>query len=244
MRATSHSIFALRRPQLIRIPRYLLAALPICLAYLPIAFAFGVSAHNSGFPFAATVAMSLFVYAGCSQMIAVGLLAAGQPASVVILTTFLVNLRLLLLGTAIAERLGHWPVLRKTLFGLQHTDETFAALSAEGARVPLSQNRTLNFQSVIHASWVIGTILGYQLSGMVLDVKAFGLDYALPGMLIGLAGLMLRTRIQLVVGLSSACIALLAVALGQATGGVLLAAICGPTLGYWLERECQAPTPT
>ncbi len=216
-----------------------MAALPICLAYIPIAFAFGVTARNCGLPFSATVAMSLFVYAGASQMIAVGLIAAGQPLSVILLTTFLVNLRMLLLGTAIAERIGHWPTFRKILFGLQHTDETFAALSAQGKGSPFSQNRTLNFQTVVHASWVVGTIVGYQLSGMLFDMKVLGLDYALPGMLIGLAGLLVRTRTQIVVGLSSACIALLSVAAGHATWGILGAAVVGPTLGYWMEKACH-----
>lgn len=240
MSARPESIFALRRPAFLRVPRYLLAALPICLAYIPIAFAFGVSARNLGFPFAATAAMSLFVYAGASQMIAIGLMASGQPLSVILLTTFLVNLRMFLLSTAISERLGSWNCFHKILFGLQHTDETFAALSADGSGgEPLVQHRTLNFQSVIHLCWILGTILGYQLSDMVLDVKVLGLDYALSGMLIGLAGLMVRTRIQLVVGAFSASIALIAIVCGQGTWGVLIAAVCGPSLGYWMERACQ-----
>ena len=243
MRATPESIYALRRPIFPRIPKYLFAALPICLAYLPIAFAFGVSARNAGLPFPAAVAMSLFVYAGASQMIAVGLMAAGQPLSVILLTTFLVNLRLLLLGTAIAEKVGRWPRPFKVLFGFQHTDETFAALCAQDTR-HLAVHRTTNFQTVVHASWVVGTILGHQLSSMVINLETLGLDYALPGMLLGLAGLMVRTKVQMLVGIFSACIALLCVAAGQATWGVLLAASLGPTLGYWLEKQCPRPTPS
>ena len=56
-------------------------ALPITLGYVPIGFAYGVLAQKAGLSAFNTLAMSIFVYAGSSQLIAVGLrLAALQIA--------------------------------------------------------------------------------------------------------------------------------------------------------------------
>ena len=74
--------------------------------------------------------MSLFVYAGASQMVALGLIASGQSVVTIVLTTFLINLRLLLLGAAITPIFTGWSRKLRILFGLQLTDETFAALAA------------------------------------------------------------------------------------------------------------------
>ncbi|MEE8390137.1 MAG: AzlC family ABC transporter permease, partial [Anaerolineae bacterium] len=75
---------------------------PIVLGYIPIGLAFGVLAQKAGISTLNTLLMSLLVYAGSSQLIAVGLFASGVPALSVVLTTFVVNLRHVLLSAALS----------------------------------------------------------------------------------------------------------------------------------------------
>lgn len=102
------------------------AALPIVFGYVPIGLAFGALARQIGLSLWQIGLMSALVYAGSSQFIAVSLLGAGAGLLTIIVTTFLVNLRHLLMSSALSPYLprlnGHFLAL--LAFGV--TDETFA----------------------------------------------------------------------------------------------------------------------
>ena len=81
-------------------------ALPIILGYVPVGFAYGVLAQKSGLSGLNTLLMSALVYAGSAQLIAVGLFAAAVNPLAIVATTFIVNLRHLLMSAALAPYLG------------------------------------------------------------------------------------------------------------------------------------------
>lgn len=100
--------------------------LPIILGYVPVGFAYGVLAQKSGLSGINTILMSLLVFAGSAQLIAVGLFAAKAAPLAIVATTFVVNLRHLLMSAALAPYLRGWSKSRLALFSYQLTDETFA----------------------------------------------------------------------------------------------------------------------
>ncbi|WP_309666610.1 AzlC family ABC transporter permease, partial [Tabrizicola sp.] len=57
----------------------LIAAIPVALGYLPISFSFGVVATQSGLTAVEATALSLIIYAGASQFLAVALITSGAP---------------------------------------------------------------------------------------------------------------------------------------------------------------------
>ena len=57
----------------------LMASVPIVLGYLPIAFSFGVAATRAGFSMAEATALSVLIYAGASQFLALALVTSGAP---------------------------------------------------------------------------------------------------------------------------------------------------------------------
>jgi 4-azaleucine resistance transporter AzlC len=74
------------------------AALPIVLGYLPVGMAFGVLAQKAGLSAFEAGSMSLLVYAGASQFIAVEMISKGAIWFPIVLTTFFINLRHLLMS--------------------------------------------------------------------------------------------------------------------------------------------------
>ena len=102
------------------------AAWPICLGYFPIGLAFGVLAQKAGIGPLGVGLMSLLVFAGSAQFIAVSMLAQTAALTSIVLTTFLVNLRHLLMSSALSVYLRHssWRFL--CLFSHGITDESFA----------------------------------------------------------------------------------------------------------------------
>ena len=124
-------------------------ALPIVLGYIPVGFAYGVLAQKSGIGLFNAVAMSVIVFAGSAQLIGAGLFAAAASPFTLIFTTFVVNLRHLLMSAALAPRLKGWKKWQIALFSYELTDETFALHSlrmAKGPR-PKAESFAINLQA-------------------------------------------------------------------------------------------------
>ncbi|MEW5772537.1 MAG: AzlC family ABC transporter permease [Thermodesulfobacteriota bacterium] len=216
-------------------------ALPIVLGYVPVGFAFGVLAVKSGMSALNAGLMSVFVFAGSGQLIAVGLLAAGAPALSVVLTTFVVNLRHLLMSAALAPHLASWPRRLLALFCFQMTDETFALHLARFQRGERDLATTLGVNMTAQAAWVAGSVLGALSGSLIGDVRPLGLDFALPAMFIALLCGQLKGRPHLAAGVSAAGLALLLPRLGLGQWSVLAATALAATLGMAAESVMKKP---
>jgi 4-azaleucine resistance transporter AzlC len=212
------------------------SALPIMIGYFPVAFALGIMAATLKLSFIATALMSLIVYAGSSQFVALSLLGAGASGWTIVLTTFVVNFRHFLMSLSLSRHLSSWPRSRRVLLGLQLTDETFALLQSQAARKDPGEAHCFAVTNLAHASWFLGTIVGYWVSWLLPDTKQFGLDFAMCGMFIAMIVLQAANRMMVLAGLSAAAIAITLKAAGFGPGAVLFAAILGAGIGMGMEK--------
>ncbi|HEY8346586.1 MAG TPA: AzlC family ABC transporter permease [Symbiobacteriaceae bacterium] len=162
------------------------AAGPVMLGYLPIGFAFGVLARTAGLTVAEIGLMSVLVYAGSAQFIGAAMIGAGAPAPAIISTTFLVNLRHLLMSTALVPSLRQNRAWQNSLLAFGITDETFALNSALLRGQPASPAFVAGVHVSAQASWVLASVAGALVGQMAANTEALGLDFALPAMFIGL----------------------------------------------------------
>lgn len=211
------------------------AAWPICMGYVPIGLAFGVLAHNAGLETWEIGLMSLFVYAGSAQFIAVAMIGSGSGITPILLTTFTVNLRHLLMSSSLAvylQRLGVGPL---SLYAYGVTDESFALNMArfrEGGwdwRSALALNQTANL------AWIASTILG-GYGGQFIPTGAFGIDYALPAMFLCLLVFQIRGGLYLLVALLSGLLAVAFSLIFPGNAYIVMAAATAATLGLLLRR--------
>src|SRR5262245_13673852 len=84
-------------------------SLPILVGAAPFGLIFGTLAAPSGLSAGGALAMSLLVFAGSSQFIALTLLANGTGLAVLLLTTFIVNLRHALYSATLLPYVAHLP---------------------------------------------------------------------------------------------------------------------------------------
>jgi 4-azaleucine resistance transporter AzlC len=217
--------------------RGMMQAMPVVMGYLTVGFAYGVLAGQGGLSLAATVMMSLIVYAGSSQLIAAGLFASGQPLLSIVFTTFIVNLRHLLMAAAIAPYLSRWPKWQRLLFSTELTDETFALHSTQFAQEVPSPRQVFAVNLTSHLSWVLGSILGYVAGSLVTDVRPYGLDYALPAMFIALLMLQIKNRTTVLVAIFTGLIAIILHLLGVKTWAVIISTLIGASFGLLLESK-------
>lgn len=134
-------------------------ALPIVIGYFPIAMAFGLLSKNTSLSFRDTSLLSLLVYAGASQFMALDLISAGVSWGSIILATFLLNLRHMMMSASLAVEFRDIPKKYIPLISFGITDETFSVIFFNKEKISLGFVLFLNLLS--YASWNIGTIIGY-----------------------------------------------------------------------------------
>ena len=162
--------------------------LPTVFGYIGIGLAFGIIASSVGLNPFFVGAMSLFIYAGGAQFITVGMLSSGFPILSIVLATFLINSRMILMSMAIAPFFKRYSAFKNIVIGTFLTDESFAL----GMNKQNYTNGNLSFEwfntanIISYFTWVVSSVAGALLGGIVKNPKSLGLDFALVAMFIGL----------------------------------------------------------
>lgn len=161
--------------------------IPTLLGYLSIGLAAGVVQKTAGLGLAEIALLSLLLYAGSTQFIFAGMLAAGSASGAIIFTVFLVNLRHLLLSAALSPYFRHLTPLRNMLVGSLLTDETFGvAISRAANRSRIGERWMHGLNVTAYLNWLAANLAGALLAQWIADPEQYGLAFALPAMFIGL----------------------------------------------------------
>lgn len=151
--------------------RGLAQSLPIALGYFPIAFSFGVAATRAGLTPAEAVMLSLVIYAGASQFLALALFTGGAPVLVAAFTLIAMNLRHVLYGPALMGRAGGAATRRHAaIWAWGLTDEVFGQALGTLARGGVFSERWIFGLGLgAYAAWVSGTAVGALAGGGALE---------------------------------------------------------------------------
>lgn len=219
------------------------AAVPTAIGYIGIATALGVIGRNAGLSILEIALMSLMVYAGSAQFILCSMILAHSSLLAMVATTFLVNLRHLLLSLSLRTRFAPQSLAEGLAVGSLLTDETFSVASLiaqQGASLSAAWLYGLN--ATAYLSWFAASVFGAVVSDWLwLPPQALGLDYALTAMFAGLLALqlsvLLSRRMMRIFGLL--CVVAVAVyGLSwwvSAEVAVLSATVLGCTLGVLFD---------
>jgi predicted branched-subunit amino acid permease len=197
--------------------------LPLLLSVAPFGLVIGVTIAEARVPQLAGWSLSWLVFAGSAQLAAIGLLAHGASALVVIASVAVINLRLGLYGAALAP---HWRGTSRWwrfLASYLVIDPTFAVASQsyDGSRSPrLAHRHYLGAGLVLWGGWLAATGLGVTI-GAALP-PALRLESIGPLYIIALVVTTIRT---------SAAWVGVAVASGTAVAASLLPLHLGPAMG-------------
>lgn len=158
------------------------ATLPIMTGYLVLGFGFGIVLKSAGFGIWMALAMSLSIYAGSMQYIAVGLLSGGASLVTAALTTLMVNARHLFYGISM---LGKYKDTgkRKPYLIFALTDETYSLVCTDHPDIaPPQRTNYYFFVSLFdHLYWVVGSVAG-AVAGTVFEFNSEGIDFALTAL--------------------------------------------------------------
>jgi 4-azaleucine resistance transporter AzlC len=167
------------------IRRGLKAGLPIALGYLPVAVTYGLLSRQAGLSPLEATGMSLLVYAGASQFMAVKMLAAGSSASQIILATFILNFRHFLMSASLSQRMAP-PPPRSTLLAYWVTDETFVAGSLGFGDPSFTSISFLVMALMAYLAWASGSLAGALFGALIPEALAEAMGVGLYAMFIAL----------------------------------------------------------
>ncbi len=214
----------------------LAAAWPICLGYFPLGLALGVLARQADLSPWWVGLMSVLVFAGSAQFIAVAMIASGASPGAIVMTTFVVNFRHFLMSSALAVYLNKVHRGFLSLFAYGITDESFAVNMTRFRQGGWDRKRALAVNQSANLAWILSTIAG-GFAGAVIPVGAYGIDYALIAMFLCLLVFQLQGRIYVLTAILAALFSVGWYLLIPGDSYVVGASMAAATAGYLLKRR-------
>ena len=188
------------------------ATLPVLLGYLSIGIAFGFMLSEIGYNALWAGFMSLFIYAGSMQFIAVDLIGSSASLFTVAITAIIIQSRHMLYGLSLIEKFKNMGKLKLyMIFSL--TDETYALLTA--AKPPKGTSPKCYYFLIAildHSYWIAGSIIGATL-GNILNIDTKGIDFAMTALFVVIATeqwLEYKTHRPAIIGMVCSILALIA----------------------------------
>jgi len=168
----------------------------IAVGYAPIALTYGLLAKTAGLTLIETVLMSLIVFAGASQYMALSMFALGTGSLEVIMTTFIVNIRHFLMSASLNEKVEKEVPWKKAVYAFGITDETFSVAATKAGTV--STGYLFGIISLAYSSWVVFSGIGYGIGASLPKVLQDSMTIALYAMFIGLLVPSMRKSVKVV----------------------------------------------
>ena len=216
------------------------AIVPVLIALIPFAVAFGAMAIGNGLSAFEALAMSVFVFAGAAQLAAIPLLSAGASVAIIVLTVLVVNLRMTLYSASLAPHFRQLPIGWRGLLSYLLTDQAYAATITrfDDGETEESDKRWyyLGVALAIWVTWQAASMLGVFLGAWASE--GWSLDFVLPLTFIALALPAIKDRTTAAAALSAGAAAVFAAAL-PLNLGLIIAALVGVLGGLVAENVTE-----
>jgi len=218
---------------------------PLVVGAIPFAIIFGALASPSGLSAGGAMAMSIFVFAGASQIVALNLMLTQASPALIILSTFVVNLRHTLYAATLGPQMKHLPQRWLLPLGFWLTDETFVVVIARynaPDSSPYKHWYHLGSALSMYVNWNIFTLLGILAGQRLQNPQSWGLDFAMVVTFLGMLVPFIRSRPVLIAVLAAGVVATLTYSIPNKLG-LILAALAGVAAGVYAEsRQPEAVT--
>jgi 4-azaleucine resistance transporter AzlC len=217
--------------------------LPFMVGAAPFGVIFGALATSQPLqlsPFE-TMALSLFVFSGSAQFVAIALMAAATPAWVIWTVTFILNLRHTLYAATLVGYVRHLALGWRFILSAGLTDETFAAMEDRYRRLGVHRNsHWAYFGSIVgmHVNWNCWTMIGIAVGSQMKGLDGLGLEFAAVATFIGMVVQKLRTPgAQAAAAVAGILAALLAALPYKA--GLTIATLVAIAVAVMVERRLE-----
>jgi 4-azaleucine resistance transporter AzlC len=159
--------------------------IPIALGYIPVSFTFGLMAVSGGIPVWMAIFISLSNLTSAGQFAGTKLIIADAPLLEIALTTFVINIRYMLMSLSLSQRITpEMPIVKRCIMAFGITDETFTVASLEKREITFAY--MMGLITCPYWGWGLGTALGALTSSILPQRLQSSMGIALYAMFIAL----------------------------------------------------------
>ena len=155
--------------------------LPVMAGYLFLGLGFGILLASKGFSFPWAIFMSVIIYAGSMQYVAIDLLAAGASFITTAIMTVMIQIRHLFYGLSLIvkyKNVGN----KKWMMIYELTDETYSLIATSEPPKAVDAGWFYFFISLLDQSyWICGCTLG-ALFGSLVKFNTKGVDFVMTAL--------------------------------------------------------------
>ena len=212
-------------------------SIPVMLGVIPFGITCGILGVTTGLTQLETILMSVLVFAGASQFVSITMLGAGiTDFSMIVFTTFLVNLRHFIMGASLAPYMMKLPLPFQALLSFGMVDESYALTANRIYKTGYSPYYQLGSNSALYLTWITATVTGVMLGGYLANCLEWGLDFAMAATFLMLLIPRLVDRISLLVCALSGIIAVLGALYLPGKWYIIVACLVASIIGTIFER--------
>ena len=200
---------------------------PIAIGVFTYGIVFGFLSSQAGLSLFDAVAMCVVVFAGASQLVAMGMWTAPLPVWTIIFTTFAVNMRYILEGAALEP---HFRGLKKwqSYLSLFYMNDESWALSLDKFKHGLKDKAfMLGSGFAVLIAWTSSTIVGQLLIVFITDPSRWGIDFALTAVFLSLLVSMWRGKSDIMPCIVAAMVSIAVKGFLPGTWYILFGALVG-----------------
>lgn len=205
---------------------------------------YGMLGRQGFLPFWMIPAMSLLVFAGSSQILAVQMMISGASPFSVITTVLVVNLRHVVMSADLAVHVQEDSPRKKALAAFFLTDEAYAVSYAHFQREKGSVSYILGCGLDIYFFWALSGIAGYWFGNLVPPLLEPAFGFAMAAAFLSMLIPVVRNLPVLTAVLVSAVTAICGFLWLPGKWYILLSALTGSTAGFLLEEIRNRPRRT
>ena len=205
--------------------------LPIALGDAAYGLVFGVLAQQAKLSVLEVLLMSTFVFAGSAQLIVLSLWIMPLSISTIVLTTLIINTRMILMGAAISPWFKHLSRVKAYITIYFLSDETWALTMSDFRQGGHNAALMLGSGLVLFVVWVSSTVTGRMLGSIVSDPARWGLDFVFTAVFLALLVPLWRGKSDLLPWIVAAMVAVLAAHWLPGKWYILLGGVAGSIVG-------------
>ncbi len=212
-------------------------ALPAVIGLIPFGLIVGAASTAAGMDPWLAMAMSIILYAGASQLAAIGLMLHSAPMLIVLATVLVVNLRFVMYSAAMAPLFRHLSPSRRWFLSYGLTDHVCALVNARFTTAGSHRNVDAYYLGCAVPAWLMWNVM--VAIGIVAGTKvpkAWSVDFAIPLVFLALVFPALTSRAHWVTALVAAIAAYYTAAMPMKLG-LIAAAVAGVVVGSWLDAR-------
>jgi 4-azaleucine resistance transporter AzlC len=217
----------------------LIDVLPIITAASVIGLLWGTLAAGKGLSPLETGLMSVSVFAGAAQFLAIELWRDPAPWFFLMVTVFIVNIRHVLMGASLSRHMGHIPPGWRAPLLFMLADENWAFCERRVLTQPLTMAYYLGLGLPMVATWTVTSVVGALAGVWLQDPAVYGFDFAFSALFIGiLAGFWKGPKTGAVLA-ASAVVAAVAKLTIPGAWYIMLGGLAGVLVAVLLHAETE-----